>query len=375
MNRESMLAKFEAVVQNPRAELDAVLATGKKAVGCMPVYCPREIVYAAGMAPFGVWGSGRVEISEAKKYFPAFICSVMQTSLEMGLQGKLNGLSAMMIPSLCDSMKCMGQNWKVGVPDIPFIPVYYPQNRRLAAGQEYLVEQYEGICTALEELGGQPITEESLENAIEVYNANRAAMRRFSAVACRYPNLITPRERNNVIKSGWFMDVQEHTGLILQLVGACEKEPEAQWSGIKVVTTGILADDATVLEAMEENGIAIAADEVAQESRQFRQDVQGGEGAPLARLARYMAELEGCSVLYDPQKKRGGIIVDMVQKSDAQGVVVLLTKFCDPEEFDYAILKNQFETAGIPHLLLEVDQQGSGAEKIKTALQTFRDIV
>lgn len=371
---ETLLQQFEQAAQNPAAMLQTTLAGGKKAVGCMPVYCPRELVYAAGMVPFGVWGSYDVELSEAKQYFPAFICSVMQTSLEMGLRGLLNGLSAMMIPALCDSMKCMGQNWKSGVPDIPFIPIYYPQNRSLPAGVQYLTAQFEEIKTRLQAIAGNEITDEKIEEAIELYNQNRAVLRAFSQTAARCPGLISPQSRSNVIKSGWFMDVKQHTGLVQQLVEACNNAECPGWNGVKVVTTGILADDRALLQALEENGIAIAADEVAHESRQFRTDVPL-QGKPLERLANYIAQLEGCSVLFDPQKKRGSLILDMVEQTGAAGVLVLQTKFCDPEEFDYAILKQQLEAAGVPHLLLEVDQQGQGAGRIKTAIQTFRDIL
>ena len=69
-------------------------------------------------------------INQAKKYFPAFICSIMQSILELGINGEYKGISAIVIPSLCDSLKCIGQNWKYAVKDIPFIPMTYPQNRK-----------------------------------------------------------------------------------------------------------------------------------------------------------------------------------------------------------------------------------------------------
>ena len=43
----------------------------------------------------------------------------------MGIKGEYKGVSAIIIPSLCDSLKTLGQNWKYAVADIPFIPVSY----------------------------------------------------------------------------------------------------------------------------------------------------------------------------------------------------------------------------------------------------------
>jgi benzoyl-CoA reductase/2-hydroxyglutaryl-CoA dehydratase subunit BcrC/BadD/HgdB len=46
-----------------------------------------------------------IQISESKRYFPAFICSLLQTTLELGIRGDLDDLAAVMIPTLCDSLK------------------------------------------------------------------------------------------------------------------------------------------------------------------------------------------------------------------------------------------------------------------------------
>ena len=64
-----------------------------------------------------------------------------------------------------------------------------------------------------------------------------------------------------------------------------------------------------------------------------------------------------------------------MKQHGADGVIVLQTKFCDPEEFDYPILKARFAQEGIPHLLLEVDRQSVNFEQAKTAIEAFADVV
>ncbi len=107
----------------------------KKVVACVPVYTPEELIHSMGLVPMGAWGAD-IELKESKKYFPAFICSIMQSILELGIKGEYKGISAIVIPSLCDSLKCLGQNWKYAVKDIPFIPMTYPQNRKPEAGKK-----------------------------------------------------------------------------------------------------------------------------------------------------------------------------------------------------------------------------------------------
>lgn len=368
------LEQLQAVANNSAKQLEQFVKNGKKVVGCFPEYTPDEIVYAAGMVPFGIWGQEGREISEAKKFFPPFYCALALSSLELGLDTVLNKLSAVIIPSLCDTLKCLGQNWKTGVPQVPFIQLVHPQNRATPAGITFLSEQYKNISAQLSEISGVPVTEMRLAKAIELYNQRREALRLFSQVAAKYPHIFTPVLRNVVIKSGYFMDVVEHTQCLRDIISLANQQPLQAWNGHKIVVTGIIADSPTILQILADNNMAIVTDEVAHESRQFRQDVPA-DPDPWTALARQVAELEGCSLLFDVQKKRGKLLAELVRQNNAHGVVYLLTKFCDPEEFDAPVIKKYLDKEGIPSIIIEVDQQTKTYEQARTALQTFADVL
>ena len=108
---KELFAQLHEVAASPKKQLEKYLAEGKKVVAVAPVYTPQEIIQSMGMVPMGVWGAD-MELNESKKYYPAFICSIMQSILELGLKGEYDGVSAIIIPSLCDSLKTLGQNWK-----------------------------------------------------------------------------------------------------------------------------------------------------------------------------------------------------------------------------------------------------------------------
>ncbi len=79
-----------------------------------------------GFVPMGAWG-GDVALNRAKEYCPAFLCAIVQSLLELGINGAYKGASAIVIPSLCDTLKTVGENWKYAVPSIPFIPMTTPE--------------------------------------------------------------------------------------------------------------------------------------------------------------------------------------------------------------------------------------------------------
>lgn len=370
-NIDNLLKKFDV---SPSELVKKYKAEGRKIVGCAPVHVPAELVYAAGMAPMGLWGS-HGEVSAAKQYFPAFYCGIVQRNLEMALNGTLSDLSAVMIPIQCDSLKALGQNWKRSIKDMEYIHIANAQNRKLECGLDFNEKQYTKVKEKLEEISGNKITDESLENAIKVFNAQRIKLQEFVKAAAKYPHIITPSKRSLVLKSAHFMDKVEHTALLTELLAELNKEPVQEWKGKKIVVTGIIADSPSLLQILEENNIAIVDDEVAHESRQFRTLVDEGTGNPLRALAKLLSDIEGCSVMYDAEKKRADLIVDKVKKSHADGVLYLQTKFCDPEEFDYPILKKAFENAGIKHVIIEVDHQMTNYEQARTSLQTFAEML
>ena len=373
MKFNEIISKLQFATENPKAMMQKYLEDGKKVVGVMPVYTPEEIVHAAGMVPVGLWG-GNVEINGAKQYFPAFACSIMQANLEYGLKGSYKDLSAVIIPGMCDTLICMTQNWKSGIEDIPMIGFVHPQNRKIEAGVQYLVAEYAGVKAKLEEIAGKEITEEELIKSIEVYNEHRKVMQEFVELVPKYLNTITPSIRCAVIKSAHYMLKEEHTELVKALIEILKGQEEEVFEGKKVLVTGIIFDQKEVLEILEENNIAIAYDNVAQESRQFMTLVPEAPTA-LERLARQWSDLEGCTLAYDPQKKRGTMIVDDAKRLGLDGVVYALLKFCDPEEYDYPIVKEDLEKAEIPCLYLEVEQESTNSEQIRTRIQTFAEML
>lgn len=371
---QGIFDQMQDYVRNPKQTIqNYVNKTGNKAIGCFPVYCPEEIVHAAGMLPVGVWG-GDVEISLAKKYLPAFACSIMQSNLELGLNGYYDQLTAVIIPALCDTLKCIGQNWKHAIPQVEFIYLVYPQNRKMESGVKFLQSQYQSIRKRLEVIAGHEITDEAINKSITVYNEHRQAMREFSQTAEKYPHIITPSKRHLVMKSAHLMEKSKHTEYVKKLTNELRKCPMMSWNGKKVVVTGILMDSKELHEIFENNSIAIVADDLAQESRQFRVDVPDGN-EPLDRLARLWSDMKGCSLAFDSKKKRGQILIDKVKDAKADALVVLMMKFCEPEEFDYPIYKKEFEDVGIPVLCLEIEQQMQHTEQISTRIQAFSEML
>ena len=371
---KEIINEFKAIADNPRKAMDDYKKeTGKGAVGIMPVYCPEEIVHAAGYLPIGMWGAQKKQISKARTYLPPFACSIMQSVMELQLEGVYDDLEAVIFSVPCDTLKCMSQKWNRPVPAIVFT---HPQNRKIAkdAANVFAREEFNIVKEKLEDILDVHISNKAIKNSIAVYNENRAACREFSDVAAEYAAVVTPSDRHAVIKARWFMEKSRHTALVKELIAALKAEPAPEFKGKKIIVTGIQVEPYDVLDIFQENGFAIVADDLAQETRNFRQDVPDDDDALMA-LARAWNEFDGCSLATDANKPKGQMIIDAVKKYGADAVVVCMMKFCDPEEFDYPILLQEFEAAGVKNLYIEVDQESTALEQVKTRIQTFAEIL
>ena len=367
-NVKTLLEQFRAIAADPRKAVeDHKAETGRGAIGMMPVYAPEELVHATGFLPVGLWGGNR-PVSKARTYLPPFACSVMQQVMELECDGAYDILDAVVFSVPCDTLKCMSQKWKGSAPVLVFT---HPQNRGLESANRFLEHEYAVLQEKLEAVTGVKITNAALERSIQVYNENRAVMREFAQLAGAYPQVISAVDRHAVFKSRLFMEKSRHTALVRELMEAVRASDPQPWMGKKVVVTGILVEPDGLLSLFDELGLAIVADDLAQESRQVRVDVPEGDEAPLYRLARVWQNMYGCPLATDTKKARGPMLQDMVRKTGADAVVVAMMKFCDPEEWDYPIYHRQFGEWGIRDLMIEVDQEAVSFEQARTRLQSL----
>jgi len=378
MSTEVLLKEFKEVSEHPHIVLSEYKKQGKKVIGVLPYYAPVELVVAAGMVPMGIWGSNNKTISMAKEYCATFYCTIAQLALEMLLDGTMDQLDGLITPTICDTLRPMSQNFRVAMKDkLPCIFLAHPQNRKPSFGLQFTVDQYMHVKKELEKIAGITVTDEALREAIKVMNKSRAARREFVKLAGQHPDAVSAVNRSAVLRAAWFMEPAVFAEKLEALNAELKALPECKWTGKKVVTSGIICDNPKLLQIFDDNKIAIAADDVAQESRSFRTDA-AETGDPMMALAQQFADQDYEVLLYDEkssQNRRGEYVASLVKNSGAQGLVLFMQQFCDPEEMEYPYLKKALDAAGVPHIKLGVDQQMRDFGQASTAIQAFADVL
>lgn len=363
---------FQAVVKEPAASIkEEKIRTGKNAVGCFLAFCPEEIVYAANLLPVELWGKTPV-LSEAKKYFPSFFCAPIQQNLELAMHHAFDKIiCAVIVPVFCDALKSAGQNWKIAVPDIPMIPFVYPAKRNTKSAMRFLKEEYQQVKEKLETLTGKSIQEEEMKKAIAVYNAYRQEARRFCLLAKDHLDIITPLVRHDVLMAACYVDKARYTEMLKTLNEELKKLPTYNFKGKKVIVAGVEFAERELLRELEEQNMAVTSDNLIQESVNIAADVPDEEEDSLLCIAKRWQNQKYTSVVSDLENRREDYLVRLAKREDA-AVLFILTSFCDPEEYDYPLIRKRLEEEGIPQIMIEINGTDS-LEQAVTRIQAFAE--
>ncbi|MBX3472463.1 MAG: 2-hydroxyacyl-CoA dehydratase, partial [Planctomycetes bacterium] len=196
-------------------------AHGAKAIGCLPIWAPRELVDAAGMLPVGLHGAGdRVEVIRGDAYFQSYICQIPRSTIEVALTGRYDLLDGFLFPAICDVIRNLSGMWKILFPGKLSRYVDVPQNFDPAVGGAFFARELRALAEDLSALSGRPVTDEALHASIARYDENRRAIGELMALRERAPHKATASESYLVIRAGDVLPVEEHTAFVRAYVAA-----------------------------------------------------------------------------------------------------------------------------------------------------------
>ncbi|OGL06162.1 MAG: hypothetical protein A3H48_03470 [Candidatus Rokubacteria bacterium RIFCSPLOWO2_02_FULL_71_18] len=126
-----------------------------------------------------------------------------------------------------------------------------------------------------------------------------------------------------------------------------------------------------LLEVLEEAGCYVVEDDLMLGWRWFTADV-AGDGDPFERLAAaYVNQAVPSSVRHEGREHRSAGLIEKVRRAGAQAVVFMPAKFCEPALFDYVLMKQGLERAGIPHMIVEFEEKMWTFERTRNEIETF----
>ncbi len=347
---------------------------GGKAIGCFPIYSPVEMVNAAGMLPVLIAGAaGKIGLDEADGCLQSFVCSVGRSTLELKLDGFLEKLDGMMFPSICEISRGLSGVWARHDPGKPVIYIHFPQNTRSESAKSYLMGELTRVKDILESIAGAPITYDSLLASFAQYNRRAELLEKLDTMRSDNPARFSGSQSYVLRLSGMRIPPEEHAAILEEALRELEDTPEGKAPKLRMVMLGAFCErpPVSMLESIEENGIAIVADDILLGQSWWKKPLEL-TGDPIENLAEYyLNEAVPTPVVYRPGGKPCDHLEEMLRRTHADGVLIASAKFCHPAHHDNSCIVRECEKHSIPYLRIEYEEIEQAFESIRLQVEAL----
>lgn len=352
---------------------------GRKVVGYMPVYVPREIIHAADMLPLGVLGGGdQLEVIHGDAYYQSYICRIPRSTVELGVSGRLDFVDGMLFPSICDVIRNLSGMWKIMFPQVYTRYFDVPQNYRDEIGGNYYVQELTELRHDLEQLRGKPITDDELRNSVALYNENRRLVRELYEFRAERPWQAPAAEVYLLMRAGLVLSVEQHSDMLRSYLEAVRAEERQRRDNCRIVLTGVFCEQPplNLIKSLELAGCYVVDDDLLLVTRWLIGDVPT-DGDPIRNLSdAFLHHSESTAAKYEPDlKEKGQHLVRAVKRTNAEGVIFACPSFCDPALLDRPMLQHVLADAGIPYIAFKYAENSGQMQPIREQAGTFADSI
>jgi len=370
------LEKLRSVAQDPfgyaRASQPAI---EKPILGYFCSYTPEEILTAAGVVPFRIFGT-QGDISLADAHLQSYCCSLVRGGLEDALKGNLSFLKGAVFPHTCDSIQRLSDIWRLNAGMDTHFDVVLPVKLTTRSARTYMIAVLNSFREELGQSLNVSISDSDLQQAIHTHNRIRDLLGRIYQLKSQHPGVLASADMYAIMKAAMVMDRPDLADHLDALWADLQvRASEATSTGRKrILISGGICNHPDIYHFIEEAGGDVVWDDLCTGTRYFEGKVEEA-GDPIEAIAdRYLNRVV-CPAKHMGITARGEHLRQLVKAHQIDGVIFLFLKFCDPHGFDYPYLKGFMDQAGIPTLLLEVEEQLPGEGQFRTRFETFVDML
>ncbi|MEJ2186883.1 MAG: 2-hydroxyacyl-CoA dehydratase [Gemmatimonadota bacterium] len=342
---------------------------GGKVVGHFQVYFPEEVVHAAGLLPFKVRGAP-VEPLQSDSRFGSYLCSVLKTSLELALSGRVE-LDMFVTHPICDAARNLAGVWGRNF-DYKCQILYLPQNADSPHAPEYLRGEYARLLRDVEAIAGHKVSDDDLRASIAVFNENRALLRQLYNIKRDTPWLVSADEAYTLVAIGGLMPREEHNELLAAALPMIEARDAKKLDRIRVVFEGGFCEQPP-LDLIRAIGRScyVVDDDLLIGLRWILEDVPT-EGDPLLNLARaYVDSSAHSPVQHDARKPKEMMLMRRLRDADAQAAIITAAKMCEPGLEEQVTYTRTLDEENVPYFVSEFEENMTSFDHLEIQLETF----
>lgn len=342
---------------------------GGKVVGHFQVYFPEEIAHAAGALPFRMRGAP-VEPLQSDSRFGSYLCSILKTSLEIALTGRVE-LDLFVTHPICDAARNMagifGRNF-----DYPCQILYLPQNPHSAHTVSYLRGEYARLQRVIEETLDTQVSSDALRSSIGVYNRNRELLRELYAIKRETPWQVSADEAYALMALGGVMRREDHNAVLETAIPMIHGRKVNRPDRIRVVYEGGFCEQPPLdLIRAVARSCYVVDDDLLIGMRWILSDVPT-TGDLLTNMAEaYIEDSSYSPVQHDNRKKKEDMLLERIRSSGAEAAIVTAAKMCEPGLEEQVAYTRSLDEAEVPYFVSEFEENMTSFDHLEIQLETF----
>lgn len=348
-------------------------ASGQKVIGVMPMNFPMELIAATGALP-SIIQDDQQTITEGNTILAEFYCGYTRNIADQACTGRLAVYDAFINADHCIQL--------LGAVDIvreliPEKPVYF--EHLIAAMDDswtkaQVREKIDAFIAEVSRITGAEMTDDALANAIKARNENRRLLRQAFSARREGDSRFSASVLQGLIKSSMVMDPAEHSAALRKVFDSTDAQPRPQ-QPIRLHLSGHFchAPNPALFDLLEECGAIIVDDDLYTGARFISTDMDESLPPREALAQWYFSRNETipCPTRVQKTVDWDSYLVNIIGASQADGVIVLMAKFCEAHMFYYPELRKRLEEQGIPHLLIETEHEGLPVETLRTRIEAM----
>lgn len=368
-----LLREFERAAGDPLAAVRAwKQETGGRAVACIGLHVPEEIISAAGMLPVLLLDRDG-PLAHADGHVQNNMCGYIRSVADQALAGELACFDALAVLDSCHVIRMVGDSLRHSAPAAPrieFLALPVALERKEAPA--YLAGELASFLQRMEALAGRAVTGRDLSDAIRLHNACRQELQRLYQLRRERPGVLGAVQAATIVKAAMCMPKDRHRALLAQLNAELALAGPAAPAGRPVLVSGSLCEGCDeILAALEESGATVVDDDLFVGSRYFATAVEEA-GDPLAALASaYARNPVPCPTVHRPGADLGDYLDQRARAAGAQGVVSVVVKYCEPHYYAYLMLRRKLRQRALPEYMVEKERDAASLGQLRTRLQAF----
>jgi benzoyl-CoA reductase/2-hydroxyglutaryl-CoA dehydratase subunit BcrC/BadD/HgdB len=226
----------------------------------------------------------------------------------------------------------------------------------------------------IESFFGIKISEEALNDAIDVFNETRSLLRKLYEFRQEMNPPITGAESLSVILAATTTPKKQYNQLLGKLLEELQGQEGISGYRARLMIVGSEYDDPAYTKIIEDLGGLVVTDALCFGSRYFWEPVEIQKDL-LGGLAKSYLSRPSCPRMSDKVIQRGTFIREMADKFKVDGVILQQIRYCDLWGGEAIYLQRTLEESNIPLLSFEREYTLSSVGQLKTRIQAFLETI